>query len=184
MTTTKTRVTAQDYSQLPETTQPMELIDGEIIVSPSPLDYHQEISVNIIMILMGLVAKQGYLRHSPIDVRLDEYNVIQPDVMWVSGPESACQRDAEGKRWYGGPDLVCEILSPGTAKRDRQTKFMLYEKYGTREYWLLDPANQWVEVYTRQEDKLVLVDVYHQTIFTSPLLQQPIDTKDLFALQH
>lgn len=184
MATTKTRLTADEYNQLPETTQPMELIDGEIIVSPAPLDYHQEILLNIAFVLRNVAPSSGFIRVSPIDVQLDDHNVVQPDVMWVSGSESICQRDAEGKRWYGGPDLVCEILSPGTAKRDRQTKFALYEKYGTREYWLLDPANQWVEVYTRQEEKLILVEVYHQTTFTSPLLQQSIDTKDLFAMQH
>lgn len=183
MATAKTRITAEEYKQLPETMQPTELIDGEIIVSPAPLDYHQEILLNIAFVLRAVASPGGYIRVSPIDVQLDEHNVVQPDVMWVSGSESLCQRDAEGKRWYGGPDLVCEILSPGTAKRDKQDKFTLYEKYGVREYWLLDPANQWVEVYTRQDDKLMLVDVYHQTTFTSTLLQKPINTNDLFAMQ-
>jgi Uma2 family endonuclease len=181
MATTKTHITIHDYYQLPETTQPTEFIDGEIVVAPGPLDYHQEISMNILRVLLGLVGANGYLRHSPIDVQLDDRNVVQPDVMWVSGPESLSQRD--DKRWYGGPDLVCEILSPGTAKRDRLDKFALYEKYGTRESWLLDPANQWVEVYARKDGKLVLEDVYHQTLFTSPLLQQSIDTRLLFAIQ-
>jgi Uma2 family endonuclease len=183
MATTKTRITADEYHKLPETTQPMELIDGEIIVSPAPLDYHQEISLNITRLLLGITLSKGYIRFSPVDVQLDEHNIVQPDVMWVSGPDSLCQRDSEGKRWYGGPDLVCEILSPGTAKRDEQAKFVLYEKYGVREYWLLDPANQWVEVYSRQDDKLILIDVYHQTTFPSPLLQQPVNTTDLFTMQ-
>lgn len=183
MATIKTRITAQEYDQLPETTQPMELIDGDVIVSPAPLDYHQEILLNIAFILRDVAPAGGYIRVSPIDVQLDEHNIVQPDVMWVSGPESICQRDAEGKRWYGGPDLVCEILSPGTAKRDRQAKFALYEKYGVREYWLLDPANQWVEVYIRQDEKLVLDDIYHKMAFKSSLFEQSLDTTALFATQ-
>jgi hypothetical protein len=50
-----------------------------------------------------------------------------------------------------------------------------------KEYWLLDQANQWIEVYTRQEEKLILVEVYHKIIFTSPLLQREIDTNIIFA---
>lgn len=181
MDKTPLRVTAADYAQLQETLQPTELIDGEIVMAPAPNIYHQKIAFNIIRFFVKSLEGKGEVYFSPIDVRLDEHNVVQPDVMWVSGPNSLCQRDLDGSRWYGGPDLVCEILSPSTAKYDKHEKFALYEKHGVREYWLLDQANQWIEVYTRQEEKLVLVEVYHQTKFTSPLLRREIDTHVIFA---
>lgn len=181
MATTKTRMTAQEYKQLPETSQLMELIDGEIIASPMLLDYHQEIIVNIASYLRTLMGKQGHVRVSPIDVQLDEYNVVKTDLMWVSGTDSLCQLDAQSKRWYGSPDLVCEILAPATVSLDKLKKFFLYEKHGTRELWLLNAANQFVEVYTRQDDKLILLDVAYDVLFISPLLQQKIDTNVLFG---
>jgi len=179
MATTKTRMTAQDYKQLPETAQPMELIDGEIIVSPTPKLTHQMISIRLSSLLTQIVTR-GMVIAAPMDVYLDGQNAVQPDVFWVSGPDSLCKR-GEDDYLYGAPDLVCEILSPGTVKRDRQTKFILYEIHGVKEYWLLDQANQLIEVYTRQEEKLILTEAYHQTQFTSPLLQREIDTHIIFA---
>lgn len=179
-TATPMLITADEYFEFPETSQPMQLIDGEVLVAPAPEIYHQKIAYNIVRFFIKNLDDQGELFFSPIDVRLDEHNVLQPDVMWVSGPDSLCQRDADGKRWHGAPDLVCEILSRGTAKRDRETKFRLYEKYGTREYWILDPGNQSMQVYTRDGEKLVLLGSYHEAVFTSPLLNHAVDTREIF----
>jgi len=172
-------MTVEDYIKLPQTTQPTELINGEIIVSPTPKLTHQMISGNLFTLLKKII-ETGRVIAAPMDVYLDSLNAVQPDVFWVSGPNSLCKR-GENDYLYGAPDLVCEILSPSTARYDKREKFALYEKYGVREYWLIDQANQWVEVYTRQEEKLILVEVYHQTIFTSPLLQREIDTHLIFA---
>lgn len=179
MDTIKTRMTVEEFSQLPETNLPTELIDGEIVMTPAPEDYHQELVLNIGEYLKKLTEKKGHVRVSPIDVRLGENNSVQPDVMWVSGADSLCQREPNAKRWRGAPDLVCEILSAGTAKHDRYIKFSLYEKHGTREYWLIDPLRRSVEVFARQDEKLVLVDVY-QEAFVSPLLQKSVETDILF----
>jgi Uma2 family endonuclease len=179
MATTKTRITADEYHKLPETTQPMELIDGDIIVSPTPKLTHQMISMRLSNLLAQIVTS-GMVIAVPMDVYLDSLNAVQPDVFWVSGPDSLCKR-GEDDYLYGAPDLVCEILSPRTAVYDKREKFALYEKHGVKEYWLLDQANQWIEVYTRQEEKLILSEVYHQTTFTSPLLQREIDTHVIFA---
>lgn len=180
MATTKTRMTAQEYKQLPETMQPTELIDGEIIVSPSPLHIHQRLVMKLIQLLLPLVPEGGELVTAPADVHLDALNIVQPDVFLIMGKDSLCKLGQNGYL-HGAPDLVCEILSPRTATYDRREKFILYEKHGVREYWLLDSANQWVEVYTREEEKLILMGVYHQALFTSPLLQSEIDTNAIFS---
>jgi Uma2 family endonuclease len=88
----------------------------------------------------------GEVFFSPIEVYLDEFNIPQPDLVWVAA-NSICK--IEEFRLVGAPDLVIEILSPSTAKRDKTDKFKLYEKHGTREYWLVDPEYSNIEVWRR-----------------------------------
>jgi Uma2 family endonuclease len=84
--------------------------------------------------------------------------VVQPDVLWIA-PDSACV-PVNGNHLRGAPDFVAEVLSPGTARRDKKQKFSLYEKYGTREYWLIDPAAQYVEVWALAGGKFERRGVY------------------------
>lgn len=147
---TKTRMTAAEYRQLPETTQPTELIEGKIIVSPAPKDNHQAVVVGFVQAILRQLTT-GTLRFAPTDVHLDDETVVQPDVFWVSGPDSRCRLGDDGY-WYGAPDLVIEVLSPGTARRDKAEKFRLYEKHGVREYWLADPDARYAEVWRRAGD--------------------------------
>ena len=80
-------------------------------------------------------------------------NAVQPDVLWNS-PASRCVL-VDDAYFRGAPDLVVEVLSPSTALRDKQTKFRLYEKYGVREYWIVEPTAQYVEVWALVEAKFV-----------------------------
>jgi Uma2 family endonuclease len=131
----QTKMTAAEFLQLPETTEHIELIDGEIVVAPSPRDSHQYTGFESAKYIER-IAPHGRIRVSPIDLHLDESNVVQPDVMW-NGPDSPCVL-IDDAFWQGSPDLVLEILSPSTALRDKREKFRLYEKYGVREYWIAD----------------------------------------------
>jgi Uma2 family endonuclease len=89
--------------------------------------------------------------------------------MWIA-PESACHPDGR-KRLVGAPDLIAEVLSPSTALRDRRDKFHLYEQYGVREYWIVDPRDQLVEVWVRRGRHFVRVNVYSNAdVYESPLL--------------
>jgi Uma2 family endonuclease len=142
---TRTRITAAEYGLLPETTRPRELIDGEIIEPPMPKDVHQKLLGLIYRLLLNLIPG-GELRFAPVDVYLDDFNVVQPDIFWVSGPESRCKL-GDDDYWHGAPDLVIEVLSPSTALRDRREKFQLYQKHGAREYWMVDPVALFVEVW-------------------------------------
>lgn len=140
----QTKVSAAEFLTLPETLQPTELIDGEIVVSPSPVPQHQIIVGNLYHLLRNIIS-EGILLISPIDLRLDEDNVVQPDIVWLS-PKGRC---VVREKWLeGAPALIVEVLSPGTARRDRGDKFDLYERHGVGEYWLVDPDGQYVEVYT------------------------------------
>src|SRR5687768_3772146 len=103
MATIKTQMTAHEYKQLPETTQPTELINGEMIVSPTPKLTHQMISIRLSVLLSQLITT-GMVISAPMDVYLDGLNAVQPDVFWVSGPDSLCKR-GEDDYLYGAPDL-------------------------------------------------------------------------------
>ena len=177
----KTRMTAAEFLELPETTIPTELVDGEVIVTPAPKDPHQKTLMHLIRILLPLVPG-GELRVSPCDVHLDEYNVVQPDIFWVSDPESSCKLGEDGY-WHGAPDLVIEILSPGTILHDRRDKFQLYEKHGAREYWIVDPDGQYVEVWILSEETFTREGIYGpDESFTSAVLgDRSVELKSVFG---
>jgi Uma2 family endonuclease len=147
-------MTPAEFRKLPESNEPRELINGELIVSPTPVNKHQE-DVGEIHFFLKQLAKtnpdSGQVILSPMDVWLGDNNV-QPDVFWVSKPESLCKLGDDGY-WYGAPDLIVEVLSPSTAHKDRGVKFDLYQQYGVREYWLVDPDGQYIEVYLLEDGK-------------------------------
>jgi Uma2 family endonuclease len=181
---TKTRMTAAEYRQRPETTQPTELIEGEIIVRPAPTDRHQGVVMGFVQALLGQPGT-GTLRFAPLDVYLDDETIVQPDVFWVSGPGSRCRLGDDGY-WYGAPDLVIEVLSPGTARRDKAVKFRLYEQHGVREYWLADPDARYVEVWRRAGDasRFEQQGVYGpDETFDSALLGQTVTLAQVFPRQ-
>lgn len=149
---TRTRTTLEEFQALPESLEHIELIDGALVTSPHPKYIHQNTVGNAVFYLQKL--PQGKVVLSPMDVYLDDENVLQPDVFWVSGAESLCKLGSDGY-WHGAPDLVVEVLSPSTARRDHREKFALYERFGTREYWLVDPEAEFVEVFRREGDVLV-----------------------------
>ena len=138
----KTRMTAAEFFELPETNQPTELIDGELIVSPSPIPKHQLLVGRFYSKLEDLIPN-GVVFFAPMDVYFDDNNIPQPDIIWVA-ENSQCV--ITEKRLEGAPELIIEILSPGTLRRDRREKYELYERFGVREYWMTDPVGQFVEV--------------------------------------
>jgi Uma2 family endonuclease len=179
---TRIRMTAAEFLQLPETTQRMELIHGELVtygdelMSPAPELNHQRIVVQLVAMLVNL-ALPGDVFTAPTDVHLDDSTVVQPDVLWVS-PDNTSVAD-DGKRLRGAPDLVIEVLSPGTAQQDKTTKFKLYEQSGVREYWIVDPVYRLVDVWTLTEGVYRQQGVYGvDDGFESGVLgQKPIDLK-------
>src|SRR5574337_148219 len=138
-----TRLTAAEFARLPESNLPTELINGELIEMNAPKDIHQKVAGQLVL-LLAQAAPGGELRFSPSDVYLDDLNVVQPDLFWVSGPRSPCKLGEDGY-WHGAPDLVIEIFSEGTVLRDRREKFLLYQKFGSREYWMVDPSGSYIE---------------------------------------
>jgi Uma2 family endonuclease len=138
-------MTAEEFMALPETNVPHELIDGELIVSPTPKDPHQGTVIDMLRYLLQKITT-GIFRVAPMEVHFDDGNIVEPDIFWVSGPDSKCKLGDDGY-WYGAPGLIVEVLSPSTETRDRKAKYELYEKYGVREYWLAHPEARFIEVF-------------------------------------
>src|SRR3970040_2327208 len=152
MSATKSPIpfTYEDYKSLPEAMERRyELMDGELCMVPAPTTIHQNISQNIEFLLVQHVraTRCGRVLDAPVDVVLGEgsrRDVVQPDIVFVSRERTAIVTPAE---IVGAPDLVVEILSPGTEDRDRGYKRTLYERSGVREYWIVNPDEASIEGY-------------------------------------
>jgi Uma2 family endonuclease len=140
MVATKVRQpkTYEDYLATPDDGQRYELIDGEIVVSPSGTMRHQIISMKLSNLLYPVVAgnRLGKVVAAPMDVRLDRDLVVQPDLIVILGGSPA--DNPNELRVVGPPNLAIEILSPSTAMRDLNRKREIYERYGVEEYWIID----------------------------------------------
>ncbi len=143
---TKLKLTYQDYVLLPDDGKRYEILDGDLYVTPSPTARHQKISRNLFLSLAQHVQTHGLgeVFYAPLDVILAEDSIAQPDILFISNERLPIVRD-----WvHGAPDLVIEILSPGTRERDRTLKRHLYARHGVRELWLVDPETKTVEVHS------------------------------------
>jgi Uma2 family endonuclease len=140
------RVSVADYFGQPESTVPMELVWGVVHEPPAPRYGHQAVVTNLAAVLHRHVRERrlGVVCVSPIDVVLDPERalVVQPDIVFVS---AARRGIARGQVW-GAPDLVVEVLSASSARRDRTVKLEWYRSHGARECWLVDPARRRVTV--------------------------------------
>lgn len=183
----KTRMTAAEFAQLPETTQPTELIDGELIVSPSRTNEHQLALGDTFFLLKNLardVLPHSRVVLSPSDLYFDDLNAVQPDIFVVIGKDSKC-RLGDDRYWHGPPDLIVEVISTAysSLQRDKVDKFRLYERYGVGEYWIVHPENRFVEVFVWTDGKYQLQGVYRaDESFTSAVLGgHSIDLKQVFT---
>ncbi len=180
MITTTTRLTASEFAQLPEQDGIVELIDGEVIYVPPSKALHGSIVMKLILAL-GAAIKTGELRTAPNSVFLDDYNVPEPDIFWVSPDNSTCKIADDGY-WHGAPDLIIEVYSPSTGKRDRREKFDLYERHGVREYWLVDPEAPFIEMFVLHEGVYQRRGVYGTgDTFESPTLALKLEANQFLG---
>jgi Uma2 family endonuclease len=165
-----TPMSREAFLALPETMTKAEYLDGEAHMAPPPEPDHQFIVGNIYAILrQANQTLQGKLVLSPQDVYLGKH-ILQPDVFWVRA-EGNCK--VVEKHWEGAPVLVVEILSPSTARQDRSRKYDLYEQYGVREYWIVQPTDKTVEVYVLDQDKFQRYGAFGVgDVFQAPVLAQ------------
>jgi Uma2 family endonuclease len=134
-----------------EDEQRYEVIAGELLVVPAPGTFHQSIAGEFFIRLTAFVREHdaGQVFISPVDVVLNETNVVQPDVVFI---QKARRGIIDARAIHGAPDLVVEVLSPGTRRRDRTIKTALYANAGVLECWVLDPRARSIEVLVLEKN--------------------------------
>jgi Uma2 family endonuclease len=142
-----------------------ELINRELIKSPAPFIFHQRVNYKLTNILGNYIDNHdfGWIFEAPTDVILDDNNTVQPDILFIS-KESFFK--IKENAIYGAHGIVIEIVSPSSLIADRYTKKDLYEKYGVKEYRLVDIANQSVEIFKLVND---IFNLFSHTIETGRL---------------
>lgn len=136
----------EEYAALPSDGRRWELIDGEFEVNPAPATRHQTVSRRLQYELMQQLEEAGLalVFDAPTDVILSDHDVVQPDLAIVGATRKhiVSERGIEGP-----PDIVVEILSPGTRVLDRRVKSVTYARFGVPEYWIVDPDLGHIEQY-------------------------------------
>ncbi len=159
-----------------------ELLNGILVKKSAPHIRHQRISKRLLLKFDAFITKNelGEVLYAPLDVYLEEENVPQPDLVFVSKERLKIIDETEGII-IGAPDLVLEIISRGSIKRDRKTKKDLYERFGIPEYWLVD-QNGGVEIYVLENGVYKLHNWLEEGKITSKILNGfELDLKDIFG---
>jgi Uma2 family endonuclease len=145
---TSTRLTYEDYLELPDDGKQYELIEGELVLNPTPITRHQWIVGNLYHAIRDYLDDHdiGKAFMAPLDVVLAGDVVVQPDVMVILRERFPIIGE---KNIQGAPNIVVEVLSDGTRKWDETVKRKLYERFGVDEYWIVDPVIDVVKIYRR-----------------------------------
>ena len=163
--------TIDDYLAMPDEYPRYELLEGELVEMVSPTSRHQRISRQLFTALNTHCAAHdlGEVFYAPLDVILSRTIVVQPDLLFIS---KARRAELIGERITGAPDLVIEILSPATSARDFNQKRKLYARHGVKEYWIVDPDDETIEVQRLQGNVFSTVALFEkgQTL-TSPMFE-------------
>ena len=171
--TTSLRMTSADLAAFPDDGKRYEIIDGELYVSKQPHLYHQDSCLVLSARLLSWSEQTGLGRPfiAPGIIFADDDDVA-PDAVWVSNERLAAALWSDGKL-HAAPELVVEVLSPGSRnqQRDRELKLKLYSRRGVQEYWIIDWRLKQVLVYRREDAQLKLVaTLYESDMLTSPML--------------
>ena len=139
-----------------------EIIEGEKIMAPSADIWHNNVVVKLAM-MIGIHAatnKLGLVFTDSLDVHFPDGNLLKPDFSFICAANDKIIIDNKHKTIQGVPDMVAEVFSRSTLKRDITIKKDIYERNGVKEYWLIDPWRETVTVYLLQDGKYFLDDVY------------------------
>ncbi len=150
-------------------------------MGPSPFRKHQNVSSNLNGIIWNHVKtnRLGKVYFSPLDVIFEEgLNRLQPDILFIRKENVDIEQD-----WIRGvPDMVCEIVSPGTFRKDTEVKKAIYEKYRVPEYWIVIPELQTVEIFTIENNKYKLHSIaeLEGTVTSKVIEGLQVNIKDIF----
>lgn len=149
-------------------------------LSPAPVINHQKLVVKLGHVFYQTCQPNGIVLVSPVDVHFDRDNQVQPDLVFITNENSDIIKE---KRIEGAPDLLCEILSPSSGTHDKIRKKELYERFGVKEYWLIDPVHFFVDQFVLKNGKYDLQKTHADTdtITSDNLSCISVDLSDVFA---
>ena len=180
MVLAKTKLTYADYLQTSDDAR-YELIDGELVLMPSPRIIHQILLLKLASLLDAFVEENfiGRVLIAACDVYFSDTVILQPDILFVSNARAHIITEANVQ---GAPDLVVEIISPSDPNRDRVRKRRIYERHRVGEYWLVDPYARNITVLLLGDDGYETAGIYGVgDTLTSPTLRGfALDVSDLF----
>ena len=171
--------TVERVLALPDDGNRYEVVDGELLVSPAPSLFHQVAVAALARILDPFVSahRLGYVLHSPADIEFDDRTLVQPDLFVAPPVERRRPRSWKEIRQLL---LAVEVLSPSTARADRQVKRRRYQRHGVAEYWVVDLEARLVECWTPADER---PQVLTERLEWRPLGEQPPRLSiDLIAL--
>lgn len=152
------KLTYQDYLDIPEEAgYRFEILEGILIKEPSPNVMHQRVSRRLQRILEDYfweLDPEGEVFNAPLDVTPLDFNVVQPDLFYVSGEQKALVKDI---RIDGAPELVIEVLSPSSKRKDRLQKMRIYQEAQVQHYWILDPQEKTLECFAWHDGVYALI---------------------------
>ena len=179
---TATKLTCQDYFDLdaPEGAR-YELIDGVLIMVASPNRGHQRSSIVLGSRMLTFADERdlGWVFGAPFDVLFSDTDVVQPDLLFVSKEREEIITPANVQ---GAPDLVVEIISPSSSRRDWRDKRELYARHGVKEYWIIDPINRVIWLMLLRRGVLEIVGTYGEgdTVSSTALAGFSVKVDDIF----
>ena len=178
------KYTYQDYLNLPNDGKRYEVINGELVMTPAPNIFHQTILINLVNELKNFLKKEnvGKMLCAPTDVKLINSNVVQPDIIFISQENLniITENNVEG-----APDLIIEILSPGTAYYDLIEKKEIYERFEVKEYWIVDPRKRRVEIYknVKQQFELIQKSELEGNVKSLVIKGFEVSLKNIFSME-
>ena len=175
-------LTYDDLLRIRETRdERMELIAGEIVVTPSPSLMHQVVVHRLAVVFDRVIVEPGLglVVEAPFDMYLDEHNTLQPDVMVILRDR---REIAESSKLVAAPNLVVEVVSPSSAQKDRGTKRDLYAAHDTPEHWLVDADYRQVTVSSNPRDGRYRTETtFDDTVVSATIPGVSVDLNSLFA---
>lgn len=179
-------VTIEEYYALREQSdQLMEYIDGIVFMSPSPSTAHQRISGRLHARLFNLLeGKTCEVFQAPFDIELsrddiEENKIVIPDLSVICDKNGLTEA-----KYIGVPDMIFEIISPSNQSHDLVTKLNLYMKYGVKEYWIINPLLNTVQIYSlNDKGQYLQKDIVKEkgTVQSDVLNNFKFDVKDIFV---
>jgi Uma2 family endonuclease len=166
------KLTYEDFVRFPEDGQRHEILDGVHVVSPAPAPDHQFLLHDLQVVLGSFIRehKLGRMAAAPLDVELSKHNIFQPDLLFISNERLGI---VGSTKLEGVPDLVAEVLSPSTRRRDLGEKRACYEQLGVREYWIFDLQAATVQIFRREGTSFlppIFLSAENGDRLTTPLL--------------